>query len=207
VSTNASSGNEACLWRSYPTESSEDTPSRCTTIALAACLTAAAPLYFPEVRLPGSTKASEEVHIDGGFGYNNPTDILIREARSLWPGVTIHSVVSLGTGAHKHKAPKKRKLQPWTYAKDVLKRAIDVASDARRVHDDLDKTLRKEKIHYLRLNVPDLAHHVDLSDWQNLELIKKETWQYLKRTGSSLICQEIDRYQGVWNAGEGKAEH
>src|SRR5262245_35031969 len=86
VSTNASSGNDACLWRSYPTQSLEETP--CTTIALAACLTAAAPLYFPEVRLrlPGGTKASEEVHIDGGFGYNNPTDMLISEARSLWPG-------------------------------------------------------------------------------------------------------------------------
>ena len=93
---------------------------------------AAALLYFPEVRihLPGGTKASEEVHIDGGFRYNNPTDMLIRKARSLWPGVMIHSVVSLGTGTYKNKAPKKQKLQPLTYAKDVLKRAINVASDA-----------------------------------------------------------------------------
>ncbi len=37
--------------------------------------------------------------VDGGQGNNNPAEIAIIEAASIWPGVPINCVVSLGTGS------------------------------------------------------------------------------------------------------------
>lgn len=41
--------------------------------------------------------------IDGGVIANNPTDIALQEAESLWPTKPIGCIVSLGTGQGKEK--------------------------------------------------------------------------------------------------------
>src|SRR5436190_12860203 len=78
----------AVLFRSYAVDGTE---IQCTILE-AARATSAAPTYFPEMHIDGN------LYVDGGIGYNNPSEEAIREARRIWPKREIGCLVSIGTG-------------------------------------------------------------------------------------------------------------
>ena len=81
--------NIPVLLRTY--NSPEEEPVYCT-IWEAARATSAAPTFFKRMVI-GTTE-----YIDGGMGANNPTDLLLQEAKSLFPDGKIACVLSIGTG-------------------------------------------------------------------------------------------------------------
>jgi predicted acylesterase/phospholipase RssA len=73
-------------------------PSKCA-IWQAARATCAAPTFFKEMfidnPLPGIT------YVDGGLGYNNPSEVALDEARRIWPTSKQFCLVSVGAGRQK----------------------------------------------------------------------------------------------------------
>jgi patatin-like phospholipase/acyl hydrolase len=81
------------IFRSYFGENVA--PSQCK-IWQAARATSAAPSFFKEITIdqppPGIA------YVDGGLGYNNPSELALREAAELWPKSKTFCLVSIGTG-------------------------------------------------------------------------------------------------------------
>lgn len=81
------------VFRSYAGE--DVGPSKCA-IWQAARATSAAPSFFKEMYIDNPPPGIS--YIDGGLGYNNPSEIALREAAGLWPATNHFCLVSIGTG-------------------------------------------------------------------------------------------------------------
>lgn len=81
--------------RSYSTVDSVDSlsGSRCA-IWEAARATSAAATFFDRIQV------GRQYYVDGATGYNNPVEVVLEEAKSIWPDALarIQSLVSIGTG-------------------------------------------------------------------------------------------------------------
>jgi predicted acylesterase/phospholipase RssA len=64
------------------------------TIWEAARATSAAALFFDPIQI------GHQLFVDGATGMNNPVEIVLEEARSIWPNAIarIQCIVSIGTG-------------------------------------------------------------------------------------------------------------
>lgn len=110
----------AVLFRSYEVDGTE-IPS---TILEAARATSAAPTYFPPMEIDG------DLYVDGGIGYNNPTEEAIREAHRIWPNRKIGCLVSIGTGLMQPISGATRvKEQLGTLAGGVLQRMMPLTAE------------------------------------------------------------------------------
>ena len=134
----------------------------------AARASSAAPGYFSEFKL------GEHIHQDGGLFVNNPCAVAIHEARSIWPGAKLLSVVSVGTGRCQPQDVAASVIDganPTTTSwKQKLNKVIDSATDTERVHTVLHDLL-PPKVYY-RFN-PYLSeiHGLDETDplrWQRM---------------------------------------
>lgn len=84
------------LFRSYSGQGIG--PSKCA-IWEAARATSAAPNYFKEINI--DTPPPDIRYIDGGLGYNNPSQLTRDESVRLWPYSQQICLVSLGSGRQK----------------------------------------------------------------------------------------------------------
>jgi predicted acylesterase/phospholipase RssA len=87
--------NTPVLFRTYTTDEAVDTlASSGCTIWQAARATSAAATFFDPVEI------GRQRFIDGATGFNNPVEVVLEEATSIWPDATsrIHCIVSIGTG-------------------------------------------------------------------------------------------------------------
>ncbi|KAH0541605.1 hypothetical protein FGG08_003953 [Glutinoglossum americanum] len=87
--------NTPVLFRTYTTDEAVDTlaSSECT-IWQAARATSAAATFFDPVEI------GRQRFIDGATGFNNPVEVVLDEAKSIWPDAIsrIQCIVSIGTG-------------------------------------------------------------------------------------------------------------
>ena len=110
----------AVLFRSYEVDGTEVL----CTILEAARATSAAPTYFPPIEIDG------DLYVDGGIGYNNPTEEAIREAHRIWPNRKIGCLVSIGTGLMQPISGTTRtKEQLGTFAGGVLQRMMPLTAE------------------------------------------------------------------------------
>jgi predicted acylesterase/phospholipase RssA len=83
------------LFRTYTTDGGVDTQASLgCTIWEAARATSAAPTFFDPVNIGGQS------FVDGATGLNNPVEVVLEEAKSIWINAIsrIQCVVSIGTG-------------------------------------------------------------------------------------------------------------
>ena len=73
-------------------------PSECS-LWQAARATSAAPTFFKPMSIDRPRPAI--TYVDGGMGFNNPSDLALSEARRIWPNCTEFGIVSIGTGRPK----------------------------------------------------------------------------------------------------------
>lgn len=73
-------------------------PSDCS-LWQAARATSAAPIFFKPMSIDRPRPTI--TYVDGGMGYNNPSEIALTEARRVWPACTQFGLVSIGTGQPK----------------------------------------------------------------------------------------------------------
>ena len=84
------------LFRSYELPSY---PTCECTIWEAARATSAAPTFFKPIKIKPPSPGID--YVDGGLGYNNPSDLARAEAQEIWPSSRLCCLVSLGTGHSK----------------------------------------------------------------------------------------------------------
>jgi len=109
--------------------------------------------------------------IDAGFGYNNPCEVLIEEARNLFPEAPEMLVLSIGTG-----------LGDVVEIKDsrasILNALKTMASESNKVANRLKDT-HAGKANYFRFNVDRGLQDVTLADWEKSSKILGHTLNYV----------------------------
>jgi len=164
----------------------------------------AAPTYFePLVLNPIDHPAQQVAFVDGGMVANNPTEIAIFEAKSLWPDDYIDCVVSLGTGSNLEKQVKAMKATNNGVFKAVSKiavesglvwgsNAVDIATCSECTHWQVRNWLSMGRdTAYFRFNPQNLDENIDLAEYRSSkiqELIVKAQ-EFMK---DELIQQELD---------------
>ncbi|KAI4194978.1 MAG: hypothetical protein LQ350_007464 [Teloschistes chrysophthalmus] len=176
-------GGSPMLLRTYPTGSA---PVSCT-IWEAARATSAAPTFFPPIRF-GSQMGGD--FIDGGVGCNNPTKVLVKEAKFYYlmknyTGTQPTCLVSIGTG-HKDLIQLHEAASIFWF-KDRSGISIapllgEIATDCENTHDEVLLTYLQNNTRdlYYRFNVPQGMQQIMLDEWAKKNDIKTYTDKYLR---------------------------
>ena len=97
--TAANINSPPTIFRTYRGEKTR--PSECA-LWQAARATSAAPTFFKAMTVDRPRPAI--TYVDGGMGYNNPSELALTEARRIWSTCTQFGLVSIGTGRPKANA-------------------------------------------------------------------------------------------------------
>ncbi len=158
---------EPVLLRSYEPEGNH-------RIVDAARATSAAPTFFPSVTL----NTGEDV-VDGGLGHNNPTILLIEEARKKYgEGAWFNLLLSIGTGL-KGKVTLKKCSSIFSHLSlpDTLAGHI---TDSKSVDESVKALFEETDMgNYLRINIPGIGHFA-LDDYKSIPEIIRITEEHMK---------------------------
>lgn len=171
------------LLRTYPTGSA---PISCT-IWEAARATSAAPTFFPSIKF-GSQEGGD--YIDAEVGCNNPTKVLVKEAKSYY-GMKKYKakqptcLVSIGTGQKGLIQLHKAATLFWFKDRSGLSIAPalgEIVTDCENTHDEVLLTfLENDAQHsYYRFNVVQGMQQIVLDEWAKKTDIKTYTDKYLR---------------------------
>lgn len=153
----------------------EDEP---ISIVKAALATSAAPTYY----LP--TEHAGHSYLDGGMGFNNPSEIAIRQLTKLYgPSAYAANIISLGTGV--------RSSFPYSHSQksflglrsgissmfSILSTFALISTDSESVHSRMTERFEQTNA-YFRFNPPGLEA-IELDDWQSVGRAKKICKDYL----------------------------
>ena len=122
--------------------------------------------------------------IDAGFGYNNPCEILLREAQSIFAGAEFGCILSIGTGIG-------GVVTVGATRKSILDALKAMATSSQKVAQRLNELYSKGDV-YFRFNVPRGLEDVTLSDWKEMSNISAHTRNYLAESQSPLAkCSAV----------------
>lgn len=96
--------------------------------------TTAAPTFFKPLL------SFDELYCDGGIVASNPSAVAVHEARTVYPGVPLELIVSVGTGAFTEV-----KVPPRVGWDGVVAQILDSATDAEQVHHVLEDVFGEDK--------------------------------------------------------------
>lgn len=134
----------------------------------------AAPTFFSEIRING------ELHADGAIVANNPTAVALHETKSMFPGVPIELLVSLGNGlspAHEQTGADEegKKNMGWG---DVVGSIVASATSTETVHHAVQDLFPKDK--YFRFNPTTDSTQIDETAPETLAMFVKEAHAYIE---------------------------
>ena len=130
--------------------------------------TSAATTFFKSIKC-----GRDEIEfIDAGFGYNNPCDVLLEEAREIFPNSELGCILSIGTGLGAVVKIGDSRLS-------ILEALKKMASSSNKVADRLNTRFRNNAI-YFRFNVQKGLEDITLSDWKQRSTISAHTSNYLE---------------------------
>lgn len=137
------------------------------TIWQVARATSAATTFFKSIQL-GRDNIN---YIDAGFGYNNPCEVLIEEARRQFPTSDQLKILSIGTGLGSIVTIKDKR---WY----IIKALKSMATNSSKVANRLDRQY-SETGYYHRFNVSRGLEDISLSDWDKTSSISAHTTNYI----------------------------
>ncbi|KAI0167357.1 acyl transferase/acyl hydrolase/lysophospholipase [Pestalotiopsis sp. NC0098] len=144
------------------------------TIWQIARATSAATTFFKPIQL-GRDKID---FVDAGFGYNNPCEVLIEEAKRQFPGREHLQILSIGTGLGNIVSIKDSRLS-------ILKALKKMATTSTKVATRLDDRYGGGS-NYYRFNVERGLEDITLADWQKTSQISSHTSNYLRENRRAL---------------------
>lgn len=159
------------LFRSYKAGGYSASPS---AIWEAARATSAAPTYFKAMTIKEPEPAI--TYVDGGVGFNNPSQLARQEAARIWPASTSCTLVSIGTGHPR--------------SVNILKES-DLEKDV-----ELQRTVLERVINF----VPDLLNQVPL--WRTMREFPVGVKAVIMMAGamSTLVTDSENVHNQLWEA-------
>ncbi|KAJ7848220.1 acyl transferase/acyl hydrolase/lysophospholipase [Mycena leptocephala] len=169
------------LFRSYNTL--EEPASSCMIWQAARATSATPGLFKPmEIVLAGL----KQRYIDGCVGNNNPTSLVVEEAKQLYPSDPIVLVASLGTGhPDTIQIPKSRSLN------NIAQVMKNIAADCEKTHEDNVRRFRSTVNTYFRFNVQQGMQVLEPKDWNKLPEVSAHTDSYLRTSDAKLKLTEV----------------
>lgn len=158
------------LFRTYD----KSTSLKDCTIWEVARAISATPTFFKPIKLG---KEGTE-YIDAGFGYNNPCDKLIAEARKVFPGRSDLQILSIGTGLRS--VVEMNDTRP-----SIIKALHKLAPSSNEVAASLDDEYG-DSGQYFRFDVERGLERVDSSDWDKDSTVAAHTNNYLSQKSRAI---------------------
>jgi len=141
----------------------------------AARATSAAPTFFKRLEI------GNQPFIDGGLGRNNPSKLVLAEAKVVFPTRPIGCLVSIGTGQADTISIKKPGFLQQILPTDVIKALKGISTDCEATHEDMLLLFANSPQTYFRLNVEQGMQGIELAEWEKLADVQAHTMQYLRR--------------------------
>jgi len=138
------------------------------TIWQVARATSAATTFFK----PATVGRDSVEFVDAAFGYNNPCEILIEEARRQYPAHEMIRVLSIGTGLGDVVAIDNSR-------GSIVKALKRMATSSKTVATRLDSKYGDSGDYY-RFNVDQGLQDITMSDWEKSSTISAHTYNYLQ---------------------------
>jgi len=164
--------NIPVLFRTY--ESCE--PHSNCKIWEAARATSATPTFFKHIEI-----GRAQPYIDGGLGRNNPSRVVLDEARALFGTRHIGCLVSVGTGHTETISVKKPGGFRHIVPTDIFDTLRAITIDCEATHEAMLGLFAKLPTTYFRLNVEQGMQGMKLSEWERLGNVEAHTAQYMRR--------------------------
>ena len=142
----------------------------------AARATSAAPTFFKPILI-----GREQPFIDSGLGRNNPSRLLLDEAKDLFGDRQIGCLVSIGTGQAEIISMENPGVFQRIVPKDVINALKAIATDCEATHETMLGLFGNSPNAYFRLNVDQGMQRIEFSEWDKLARVEAHTTQYLKR--------------------------
>ncbi|KAJ7142409.1 hypothetical protein C8R44DRAFT_974174 [Mycena epipterygia] len=160
------------LFRSYH---SPEEPAIDCMIWEAARATSATPGLFKAMEI-GSGWMKQR-YVGGTVGNNNPTSLLLEEAKQMYPSRDVVIVCSIG-GGH----PDTIRIPKSPSSGDIAKTMKNLATDCERTHEQIVRRFRNLRKTYFRFNVQQGMQYLEPSqDWENQSKVLAHTQIYLQR--------------------------
>ena len=166
--------NIPVLFRTYE---SRQTPLNCK-IWEAARATSAAPTFFKPIKLG---RARNQPFIDGGLGRNNPSQLVLEEAKALFGDRQLCCFVSIGTGQTNVITMQSPGILQRLITADIIEALRAIATDCEATHEDMSGRFANFSNIYFRLNVEQGMQGIRLSEWEKLDTVEAHTMHYLRR--------------------------
>ena len=169
---NAHNANIPVLFRTYQCR---ETHSDCK-IWEAARATSAAPTFFKRIEI-----GRKQPFIDGGLGRNNPSQVVLDEAKVLFGARQIGCLLSIGTGQAEVISIKKPGLFQRIIPTDVIDALKAITTDCDATHQDMLGRFANLPNTYFRLNVEQGMQGIDLAEWGKSSNVEAHTVLYMRR--------------------------
>lgn len=119
-----------------------------------------------------------KVVVDGGFGHNNPTKVVIEEARRIYgDGVRFPLLLSIGTGL-KQKVTLKN-FRGISSVWSLIRTLADRTTATNPIHEEVTAMFKKTDLGtYLRIDIPGIGHFA-LDDFEAIPEFISITKDYL----------------------------
>ena len=166
--------NIPVLFRTYE---SRQTSLNCK-IWEAARATSAAPTFFKPIKL-GRTQ--NQPFIDGGLGRNNPSQLVLEEAKAVFGDRHLCCLVSIGTGQTDVITIQSPGILQRLIPADIIEALRAIATDCEATHEDMSGRFANISNIYFRLNVEQGMQGIRLSEWEKLDTVEAHTVQYMRR--------------------------
>jgi len=164
--------NIPVLFRSY--ESLEPHPN--CRIWEAARATSATPTFFKCIEI-----GRAQPYIDGGLGRNNPSRVVLDEAKALFGTRHIGCLMSIGTGQVETIGIRKPRFFQQIVPTDIVDALRAIANDCEDTHESMLRLFEQLPTTYFRFNVEQGMQRIKLSAWEKLSKVEAHTTQYLRR--------------------------
>ena len=186
------------IMSSYEQLDDTDKPSSTSNISIvdAAIATSAAPTFFHSLHHEGKE------YIDGGVGFNNPTEIALKQLKVLYGEDAFpHTLISFGTG-RRHKNPFKaacRKRSRFGIRSGVasvlgmMRTFACMTTDSETIHSRVKDYFHERKLEgYYRFNLDSLAD-IRLDDNKSVTKAVEMSKEYLEQpeTQSTVVSKSL----------------